>query len=238
MPQQSRASFHYAQPPALPPAEAPLPPRNERELTREMLFDILTFFSTLIPSRFNGAPVRLVVHGGACMLLHPGLYALAQQQPPPSPSNSPHKTLLRRTTTRDVDYINRSFAYEWHNMGVPDATERLKDCMKITAQKFRLGLDWMNSDADVALPMANDPATGQRYDPIYTAALKPNNVSLHTVFTSPNGMLTLVSVTPFWSVALKLVRYTKWDPGDICLLLRLVVIFSWKSMILAGPYKA
>ena len=37
-------------------------------------------------------------------------------------------------------------------------------------------------------------------------------------------MLTLVSVTPFWAVALKLVRYTKWDPGDICLLLRSVII--------------
>ena len=33
-------------------------------------------------------------------------------------------------------------------------------------------------------------------------------------------MLQLVSVTPFWAVALKLVRYTKSDPGDICLILR------------------
>ena len=62
--------------------------------------------------------------------------------------------------------------------------------------------------------------SGKPYDPIYTAAIQPNNVHLHTVFSSPNGMLTLVSVTPFWAVALKLVRYTKWDPGDICLLLR------------------
>jgi hypothetical protein len=43
-------------------------------------------------------------------------------------------------------------------------------------------------------------------------------------------MLTLVSVTPFWAVALKLVRYTKWDPGDICLLLRSVLI------LLAHPH--
>lgn len=156
MPQHSRPSFQYAQPPAAPPAEAPLPARNEKELNKDMLIEILTYFSTLIPSRFNGLPVRLVVHGGACMLLHPGLYALAQQQPPPSPSNSPHNSIPRRTTTRDVDYINRSFAYEWHNFGVSDAVERLKDCIKATAKKFQLGLDWMNSDADVALPMANE----------------------------------------------------------------------------------
>lgn len=70
----------------------------------------------------------------------------------------------------------------------------------------------------------SSPTTGKPYDPIYTAAIQPNNVHLHTIFTSPNGLLTLVSVTPFWAVALKLVRYTKWDPGDICLLLRSVVV--------------
>jgi len=69
-------------------------------------------------------------------------------------------------------------------------------------------------------------SSGKPYDPIYTASIQPNNVHLHTVFSSPNGMLTLVSVTPFWAVALKLVRYTKWDPGDICLLLRSVIRLS------------
>lgn len=64
--------------------------------------------------------------------------------------------------------------------------------------------------------------SGQTYDPIYAAAIQSNNVALHTIFKSQNGLLTLISVTPFWSVALKLVRYTKWDPGDICLLLRCV----------------
>lgn len=64
--------------------------------------------------------------------------------------------------------------------------------------------------------------SGNTYDPIYAAAIQPNNIALHTIYTSPNGLLTLISVTPFWSVALKLVRYTKWDPGDICLLLRCV----------------
>ncbi|KAF8880307.1 hypothetical protein BD779DRAFT_1473937 [Infundibulicybe gibba] len=65
---------------------------------------------------------------------------------------------------------------------------------------FRLGADWMNSDADIALPMAID-------------------------------------VTPFWAVALKLVRYTKWDPGDICLLLRhgtALTSMTWTTELLEG----
>lgn len=64
------------------------------------------------------------------------------------------------------------------------------------------------------------PADGRLYDPIYTASVNPQNIALHTIFRSSNGFLTLISVTPFWAVSLKLVRYTKWDPGDICLLLR------------------
>ncbi|KAJ3793485.1 hypothetical protein GGU11DRAFT_400094 [Lentinula aff. detonsa] len=51
--------------------------------------------------------------------------------------------------------------------------------------------------------------------------MKENNTRLYTVFVSSNKLLTIISVTPFWAVALKLVRYTKWDPGDICLLLLL-----------------
>jgi hypothetical protein len=47
-------------------------------------------------------------------------------------------------------------------------------------------------------------------------------------------MLTLVSVTPFWAVALKLVRYIKWDPGDICLLLRSVAIDVWCIVFLCN----
>ncbi|KAF8628776.1 hypothetical protein AX15_003732 [Amanita polypyramis BW_CC] len=58
------------------------------------------------------------------------------------------------------------------------------------------------------------------YDPIHADAIKPNNVRLHTIYKSANGVLQLVSVTPFWAVALKMVRYTKSDLGDICLILR------------------
>lgn len=63
----------------------------------------------------------------------------------------------QRTTTRDVDYIARSFASEWaQRYSVFDANERLKQCIFETAMQFGLGADWMNSDADVALPMATE----------------------------------------------------------------------------------
>lgn len=58
------------------------------------------------------------------------------------------------------------------------------------------------------------------YDPIHVDTLRPNNVHRHTIYRSPNSMLQLISVTPFWAVALKLVRYTRNDPGDVCLILR------------------
>ncbi|KAF8334347.1 hypothetical protein F5887DRAFT_868956, partial [Amanita rubescens] len=204
------------------------PQHNTRELTREMLIAVLDHFSTLLPNKFNNMPVRLVVHGGACMLLHPDLDRLASQTPPflLSPRWSPGAPLqpdapdVKRTQTRDVDIIARSLDLEWHHLGISDPFDRLKDCIASTARRFGLGLDWMNADADVALPMAVDPVTGMTYDPIHADTLKPNNVHRHTIYRSTNGMLQLISVTPFWAVALKLVRYTRNDPGDICLILR------------------
>ncbi|KAF8968481.1 hypothetical protein BDZ97DRAFT_1590139, partial [Flammula alnicola] len=208
----------------------PLPPRNDVEMTRDMLVLVLNYFSQILPQHFDlsgtqsrasssssaASPqgLQFVVHGGACMLLHPGLYALSQQQQAVSPA------LPVRTTTRDVDYIHRGFMAEYGGNRLPDAAERLKECIRATARWFNLGADWMNSDADIALPMAHDPSGGKIYDPIYTASIQPHNINLHTIYRSPNGLLALVSVTPFWAVSLKLVRYTKWDPGDICLLLR------------------
>ncbi|KAF5376413.1 hypothetical protein D9615_008586 [Tricholomella constricta] len=216
-----------------------IPPRNVKEMSRDFLITVLNFFATLVPSHFNNLPLRLVVHGGACMLLHPGLARLAMDQhylATTSPANSPHNALPRRKSTRDVDYIHRSLVIEWQALGISDATERIKHCIMLTAQHFQLGADWMNSDADVALPMSID-ATGKQYDPIYHAALQPNNVHLHSVFTSTNGMLTLVSVPPVWSIVLKLVRYTNFDAGDICLLLRNGVNISnchWTTSTLEG----
>jgi len=138
------------------------PQHNTRELTREMLLAVLNHFSTLLPNKFNNMPVRLVVHGGACMLLHPDLDRLASQTPPflLSPRWSPGAPLqpdapdVKRTQTRDVDIIARSLDLEWHHLGIFDPFDRLKDCIASTARRFGLGLDWMNADADVALPMA------------------------------------------------------------------------------------
>ncbi|KJA16750.1 hypothetical protein HYPSUDRAFT_147290 [Hypholoma sublateritium FD-334 SS-4] len=189
------------------------PPHNDVEMTRKTLIAVLDYFSQLLPKYFDWPGMRLVVHGGACMLLHPGLYSLSKQQQQASPG------LVSRTKTRDVDYIHRGFMTEY-GPHIPDAAERLKECIQATAARFNLGADWMNSDADIALPMAKDPSDGRLYDPVYSASVNPQNIALHTIYRSSNGFLTLISVTPSWAVSLKLVRYTKWDAGDICLLLR------------------
>jgi hypothetical protein len=117
-----------------------IPEHNETLLTRDMLLTVLADISPRILTLFQ-RPIRLVVHGGAAMLLHPGLYA--------QPGS------LRRDT-RDIDYIHRSFVEEWRQVGMLDAGERLQCCIDATAMKFGLGKDWMNAHADIALPMANE----------------------------------------------------------------------------------
>ncbi|KAJ7457455.1 hypothetical protein FB451DRAFT_594592 [Mycena latifolia] len=214
-----RSTHPYATPPRLSPVPGPsafsgVPPRNARSLDGDALVQILDFLSTLLPARFgNGQQIRLVIHGGAVMLLNADLARLADE------TAATDGRAKQRTTTRDIDYIARSFSSEWaQRYGVYDANERLKQCTFETALQFGLGADWMNSDADVALPMAADPTTGALYDPIHAASIQTGD-SL-TVYTSPNGLLKLVSVTPFWTVALKMVRYNAADREDICILLR------------------
>lgn len=112
----------------------PLPERNEVLLTRASLPAILTDLSNRLLPYFDGKPVRLVVHGGAVMVLHP--------------------LLACRENTRDVDYNHRSFEAEWISRGVMDAGPRLRTCIAATAKAFGLGRDWMNACADVALPMS------------------------------------------------------------------------------------
>ena len=146
----ARPRFQPPPPTYIPKSDTPLPPHNDVELNRAMLIDILEYFSHLVAQLFTGRTIRMVVHGGACMLLHPGLYNLSQQQLQMIPS------LPRRTTTRDVDYIHRSFVAELASLGMPDAAVKLQECIRSTARHFRLGADWMNSDADIALPMAHE----------------------------------------------------------------------------------
>ena len=114
---------------------SPLPSRNEVNLTRELLLGALHDLSLRLATYFPST-VRLVVHGGAVMVLHPQLAC--------------------RDMTRDVDYLHRSFEAEWMARGVSDAGPRLITCIKATARAFGFGADWMNACADVALPMTRE----------------------------------------------------------------------------------
>ncbi len=108
---------------------------NEVPLNRSLLLSALHDLSARLFQSF-GAAVHLVVHGGAVMVLHQSLSSY-------------------RRDTRDVDYCHRSFISEWEQRrGVLDAGNRLHSCIAATAHTFRLGADWMNAHADVALPMA------------------------------------------------------------------------------------
>ena len=200
------------------PSPSSQPTHNEVPLTRDILRTVLDDLSIRILKVF-GRPIQLIVHGGAVMILHPTLASSTS-----------------RRTTRDVDFIRRSFVVEMDKMGVPDADAKLQSCINATAAQYRLGADWFNAHADIALPMAQTFVSvhsfvafvradvtaaspeGQPYDPIYSDSLKPNNVALNTIYRSPG--LTLISVTMFWGVALKMVRYQKgavmqYKPGAV-----------------------
>ncbi|KAG2144410.1 uncharacterized protein EDB93DRAFT_1153328 [Suillus bovinus] len=172
---------------------------NEVQLSREFLLNLLDALSILVFQEF-GCQIRLFIHGGAVMILHPNL----------SESSS-------RRTTRDIDYIRRAFGHEWRKRGVNDAEERLQRCINAVAAKFQIGTDWMNADPDVALPFAHN-SQGLLYDPIYHDSKQPNNIAMNTVYQKQG--LVIISVTMFWGVALKLVRYKKEDPTDIVAMLR------------------
>lgn len=166
--------------------------RNTLPLTRPMLETLLLHLSSLLTTH-----IRLVVHGGASMLLHPDLERIPTS----------------RISTMDVDYLHRGLINEYG----PSIGMELIRCIQATASSFPgLGMDWMNSEADVSLPTT----ASYPYDPVYHDSIQPHNISLHTVYTSPNGRLTLVSVTPCWGIALKLVRFVKYDMIDIGALLR------------------
>ncbi|CAK5263225.1 unnamed protein product [Mycena citricolor] len=198
----------------LSPPGPVIPSKNMCPLDREKMIHILNRFSEIIAGRFGvQRQVRLVIHGGSVMLLNQELHDLAAQT---ARFGVPAK---QRTTTRDIDYIARSFALEWQQRyNIPNANEMLKMCICDVASEFGLGADWMNSDPDVALPWSTDPRTGGPTDPIYQAAL--NFEDSLTVYLSPNKLLKLVSVTPIWSIALKLVRFNAADREDVCILLR------------------
>ena len=110
-----------------------VPDVNDVPLTRKVLTRALSDLSERLYYSFR-CQVRLVVHGGAVMVLHP--------------------SFSHRESTQDVDYIHRSFVSEYRALGFPDAEQRLRTCIADTAYKFGLGADWMNDHADEALPWA------------------------------------------------------------------------------------
>ncbi|KDR71571.1 hypothetical protein GALMADRAFT_18605, partial [Galerina marginata CBS 339.88] len=204
----------------------PPPLHNTIELTHERLLAVLEKFSEML---LRPRTLRLTVHGGACMLLHPELYALSQQMPlghgqavPTMAAGTHLRDLPRRTATRDVDFIMRGFVADYAGLAQMDAASRLKACIRSTARLHfpGLGADWMNADPDQALPMGADPVTHATFDPLHSSAQSEENRRKFTVFRSKNRRLELVSVPPYWSVALKLVRWGKQDWGDVGVLLR------------------
>jgi len=170
---------------------------NDVPLTRKVLTRVLCDLSERLYRSFR-RQVRLVVHGGAVMVLHPHM--------------------KHRESTQDVDYIHRSFVSEYRALGFADAEQRLRTCIAETALTFGLGADWMNDHADVALPWAQDQH-GRTYDPIFHASTQPQNALAQTIFNERG--LALVAVPWPWAVALKLVRYLKQDPTDCAAVLRL-----------------
>lgn len=184
-------------PATMAPAVPPLKPINDIPLTRTVLKKALSDLSERLFRSFR-RQVRLVVHGGAVMVLHP--------------------SFMHRDSTQDVDYIHRSFVREYRALGFPDAEQRLRKCIAETAYRFNLGADWMNDHADVALPLALDQQ-GHKFDPIFYDATQKQNATALTIFNEPG--LALVAVPWPWAVALKLVRYAKKDPEDCGAVLRL-----------------
>ena len=129
---QAAPGMSHAQRPI--PAPAPtLKAVNDTLLTRKLLQVVLADLSERLYRSFR-RQVRLVVHGGAVMVLHP--------------------SFNHRESTQDVDYIHRSFVSEYRALGFQDAEQRLRSCIADTARTFNLGADWMNDHADVALPLA------------------------------------------------------------------------------------
>ncbi|KAI0049094.1 hypothetical protein FA95DRAFT_947710 [Auriscalpium vulgare] len=173
---------------------ATLKPINDVPLTRPILYAALQDLSTRLLAAF-GHQVRLIVHGGAVMVMHP--------------------ELNHRYKTQDIDYIHRAFVAHYHKLGDYGAEQRLRACIAGTAHQLGLGADWMNDHADVALPMATD-TYGRKYDPISAATLSVDD----NVFFSAPG-LQLLRVPWVWAFALKFVRYQKDDPQDIVAMLRL-----------------
>jgi hypothetical protein len=142
--------------PILPPAPT-LKAVNDVPLTRKLLEQALTDLSERLYRSFR-RQVRLVVHGGAVMVLH--------------------KSFNHRESTQDIDYIHRSFVSEYTALGFSDAEQRLRSCITETARRFNFGADWMNDHADVALPLALECVKMTPFHHLFLKRFPPKNNTL------------------------------------------------------------
>ena len=108
---------------------------NNVPLMRKMLTQALSDIYERLYCSFR-RQVRLLVHGGAVMVLRP-LFSL-------------------REGTQNVDYIYRSFVFEFRALGYPDAEQRLRICIAETACQLSLSADWTSDHVDLALPWAQE----------------------------------------------------------------------------------
>jgi len=90
--------------PPPPPLVPALKDVNYVPLTRKVLTQAHSDLSERLYRSFR-RQVRLVVHGGAVMVLHP--------------------SFSHCESTQDVDYIHRSFVSEYKVLGFPDAEQQL-----------------------------------------------------------------------------------------------------------------
>ncbi|KAG7448322.1 uncharacterized protein BT62DRAFT_930411 [Guyanagaster necrorhizus] len=159
---------------------------NTLPLTRPMLEMLLNYLCDQLSnpgSPYHIPSLLLVIHGGAAMLLHPSYQTIPTS----------------RQSTLDVDYLAQPFS--------TDVCTTITRAIAETSRAFPgLGADWMNADADVALPPG-----------VWEGSTHPGNLAQNTIFD--RGTVRMVSVSPGWAVGLKLMRYEKYDPGDVVVIL-------------------
>ncbi|KAK0445858.1 hypothetical protein EV421DRAFT_1795232 [Armillaria borealis] len=159
---------------------------NTLPLTRPMLETLLKYLCDQLSnpgSPYHIPSLLLVIHGGAAMLLHPSYQTIPTS----------------RQSTLDVDYLAKPFSEAVRTTITRAITE--------TSRAFPgLGADWMNADADVALPPG-----------VWEGSTHPGNLTQNTIFE--RGSVRMVSVSPGWAVGLKLMRYEKYDAGDVVVIL-------------------
>jgi hypothetical protein len=130
---------------------------SEVQLSKNFLLTLLTELSILVIQEFSHQ-IRLLIHGGTVMILHPNLSTSSSQW-----------------TTRDIDYICCAFGHEWWKQGIYDTEECLQHYINAVATKFCIGYvnpstlsctghlsihaphstSWMNANPNIALPFTH-----------------------------------------------------------------------------------